>query len=103
MPAEVLPDFLGGTARGCIRVHPALRAGFTPIDGERIATLAMGCAAHATATLPAASAAPARAAAASAAPAAAAASLGAAALGPLRVRALLYSGYPCEVAPEAQP
>ena len=98
----MLPDFLGGTARGCIRVHPALRAGFTPIDGERIATLAMGCAAHATATLPAAPA-PAPACAAAAAPAAAAASLGAASLGPLRVRALLYSGYPCEVALEAQP
>ena len=89
----MLPDFLGGTARGCMRVHPALRAGFTPIDGERLATLAMGCAAHATAALPAAPT-PARAAAA-------------AALGPLRVRALLYSGYPCEVrrggALEAQP
>ena len=96
----MLPDFLGGTARGCMRVHPALRAGFTPIDGERLATLAMGCAAHATAALPAAPT-PARAA------AAAAAALGAAALGPLRVRALLYSGYPCEVrrggALEAQP
>ena len=94
----MLPDFLGGTARGCMRVHPALRAGFTPIDGERLATLAMGCAAHATAALPAAPT-PAR--------AAAAAALGAAALGPLRVRALLYSGYPCEVrrggALEAQP
>ena len=81
MPAEALPDFLGGEARGCVPVHPALRSGFAPIDNELLATLPMGCGARAAATLPAAVTLP---------PAAAA-------LGPLRVRALFYSGAPCEL------
>lgn len=83
VPAALLPDYCGGAARGCVPLHPALRAGagHAPVDEEASATLAMGGAARATATLPAD---------------------GARAVGlRLCARALFYSGVACEVALDA--
>tara|TARA_B110001452_G_scaffold211338_1_gene181809 strand:- start:376 stop:1569 length:1194 start_codon:yes stop_codon:yes gene_type:complete len=52
VPPDVLPEYVGGEARGCVPVHPLLRAGFTPVDAEVLATLPMGTRGRATAAVP---------------------------------------------------
>ena len=51
-----LPDFLGGELAGCCPIHPRLRAGSAPVDGEATTTIDAGATRHARAALPAAAA-----------------------------------------------
>lgn len=82
VPPDVLPEYVGGEARGCVPVHPLLRAGFTPIDAEVLATLPMGTRGRATAAVPSAG-------------------FGASGGSVLWVRALFYSGVAADVELEA--
>lgn len=82
VPPDVLPEYMGGEARGCVPVHPLLRAGFTPVDDEVLATLPMGTRGRATA-------------------AAHSTGFGAAGGSVLWVRALFYSGVAADIELEA--
>ena len=47
-----LPDFLGGELAGCCPIHPRLRAGSAPVDGEATTTIDAGATRHASAAVP---------------------------------------------------